>query len=105
MKPITATAVSRDEVGHWMHPDIPDFDGELDGGRPAWDAWKAEQNIEVVLLSLESDNEELATRYYENEEVDIRAWQPTPPAGDGWFLLSIADTEDGPLAWFARRFS
>jgi hypothetical protein len=32
----------------------------------------------------------------------VKAWQPTPPEGEGWFLLTVYDTEDGPYACFAR---
>jgi len=29
-------------------------------------------------------------------------WEPSKPAGDGWHLIAINDTEDGPMAWWAR---
>jgi hypothetical protein len=32
----------------------------------------------------------------------VKAWNPTPPEGGGWFLIAIYDTEDGPYACFAR---
>lgn len=33
----------------------------------------------------------------------VRGWQPTPPKGDGWFLISIHDTDNGPCACFTRE--
>ena len=43
------------------------------------------------------DNEELARRYYENEDLDvISEWKPTPP--EGRVIVGVTDTEDGPYA-------
>jgi hypothetical protein len=33
----------------------------------------------------------------------IRFWQPEPPPGEGWILVSVSDSEDGPGAMFVRR--
>lgn len=35
-------------------------------------------------------------------DYDVRGWKPEPPAGDGWRLISVFDTEDGPYALFVR---
>jgi hypothetical protein len=33
----------------------------------------------------------------------ISDWQPSAPAGDGWFIGSIHDTEDGPVCIWLRE--
>lgn len=38
----------------------------------------------------------------ETLEYDVRGWKPEPPAGDGWRIISVFDTEDGPYAMFVR---
>ena len=30
------------------------------------------------------------------------AGEPKAPEGEGWFLLGLWDTEDGPFAWYVR---
>lgn len=35
-------------------------------------------------------------------DYDARGWQPDAPDGDGWMLVSVFDTEDGPYALFVR---
>jgi len=34
---------------------------------------------------------------------DISAWQPESPTGDGWFVGSIHDTEDGAVCIWLRQ--
>ncbi len=34
---------------------------------------------------------------------DISAWEPERPEGDGWFIGSIHDTEDGPVCVWMRN--
>ncbi|WP_174874209.1 hypothetical protein [Vogesella oryzae] len=91
----------RDECGHWWHPGIPDFDEDTD----AYAAWLKEQQLTTNTAWLESEDVEhpAYVNYFDNEDGDISEWQPKPPAGDGWFLLAIFDTEDGPAATFVKR--
>ena len=32
----------------------------------------------------------------------VKQWEPQSPDGEGWFLVAIYDTEDGPYACFGR---
>lgn len=48
--------------------------------------------------------------YLDDEEIDpdvdgcdISTWQPDPPAGNGWFVGSIHDTEDGAVCIWLRN--
>ncbi len=36
-------------------------------------------------------------------DADISAWEPERPEGDGWFIGSIYDTEDGPVCVWLRN--
>lgn len=98
---IQPTEPKRDACGHWTHPDVPDFDE--DAG--AYATWLKEQQLTTSTVWLESEaaDHPAYVSYFDNENGDISAWQPTPPTGDGWFLLAIFETEDGPVATFARR--
>ena len=61
--------------------------------------------IEFSKVEMEFDApEEVASRYWDHEELEAVAyWNPSKPKGDGgWFLVSINDTEDGPVAWWAK---
>ncbi|MBN3004481.1 hypothetical protein JW897_12120 [Chromobacterium alkanivorans] len=89
----------RDEQGYWTHPDIPNFDEDA----AAYTAWLKEQRLTVrsVWLEWEEEDHPAYASYFEIESNDIREWKPEHPPG--WFLLGIWDTEDGPVATFAKR--
>ena len=101
-KKIEAAPVSRDEYGFWSHPDLPGFD-EGDGDK--YRAWVVQQQIKVQRVDMEDDaSDELNDRIMQGEIEATADWEPTSPGPD-WFLLTIHDTEDGPVAWFAFRAS
>lgn len=54
------------------------------------------------MLFEESAPEELIRAWEETGEPDCAKWQPTMPRGEGWFILSIHDTDDGPICIWAR---
>jgi hypothetical protein len=92
---IQAVEVKRDGDGYWTHPDMPDFD-EGDGDK--WRNWITNQKLAIVHSSLsdEDDDHPAYMRVFEDGDIDVSDWEPEPPSGDGWFTLSIHDTEDGP---------
>lgn len=93
--------VKRDENGFFQHPDLPDFN-EGDGERCK--VWIAEQGLQVKMVSLEYHSDEsISERYFEAGDPDCSYWEPDRPDGDHWFCLSIHDTDDGPVCWWARR--
>ncbi len=80
---------------------MPDFD-EGDGDKCK--AWIAEQGLEVAKEELEyAGDQAVADRYFEAGDPDCSYWDPDRPGGEGWFCLSIHDTDDGPVCWWARR--
>lgn len=91
--------VIRDDMGCWTHPAWPD-----DGDECAiLKSWFAEHGLEFFIVELENDNEELAGRWFEDGLCDCTTWEPTMPDGDGWFIFSIHDTEDGPICVWVRH--
>ena len=45
---------------------------------------------------------EVQKRYNEGD-LDVLAWEPQAPAGDGWWLGSIHETEDGVVALWLHQ--
>lgn len=106
-KLIQPAPVQRDENGNWFHPELPAFAGTDEAGpnAPKWEDWIREQGLKVCRFDLEDEDKShpaYVNYWGDNQSADISAWNPVPH-GNGWFLLAIGDTEDGPLAWFARR--
>lgn len=86
-----------DEEGFFTHPD---FNAIFRHDEPSQD----EVVKRLALFGWEADYvsgddllDEKALDY------DVRGWKPEPPAGDGWRLISVFDTEDGPYALFVRH--
>lgn len=102
---IQAVDVYRDEDGFWLHPQFPEFPGyEEDVPGEVWREWLASQGLRSARIDFEYDApEELANRWFEDGIANCSEWAPTKPDGDGWFLLGIWDTEDGPLCYWVTR--
>lgn len=96
------TELARDRYGFWAHPDYPA--GESDGGA-SFDAWASLVDHEHSFIMLGEDDgaEEISNRYFEGGVADVSDWQPELPAGEGWFVGSIYDTEDGPVCVWLRK--
>lgn len=95
--------VTRDADGWWSHPAIPEFDEDYS----AWKAWLVAQGLETQHAQLEDEDESHPSyiAYFENGEASVAEWHKDLPSGDGWFVLSIHDTEDGPTWVWARRIA
>jgi integrase/recombinase XerC len=107
-KKIEAVEVRREADGSWTHPGMPEFEEDgyaYQGGEfLSYAAWKDAQGLEIQCDNLDGMDEDhpAFAQYWEREE-GFSEWEPKPPAGEGWFLLAISDTEDGPTAWYGRR--
>ncbi|WP_448677313.1 hypothetical protein [Delftia acidovorans] len=90
-------APERDEMGFGNHPELPSLD---EGMMPR--SFFAALGLELAHTSAEYqlDGDVLGAM---SEAVNWTDWLPTPPHGDGWKLVSIFDTEDGPVAWWLRE--
>lgn len=104
LKTITAAPVERDSRGFWTHPDffVPANGNEF-GVEGEFDAWKAFNRVTGAIgwMECEENAEELQSAY-DASDCDLSMWQPTQPNGDGWFMVSIHDTEEGPICIWLR---
>ncbi|AVR03742.1 hypothetical protein RJ492_000523 [Pluralibacter gergoviae] len=104
MSAITELPVERDpEYGFWTHPALD----KLCGGREGvplseFREWLATNALEHQITWLDSsDDDEARDEYFNSDSGTFAKWQPETPHGDGWFIASIHDTEDGPVCvWF-----
>lgn len=89
---------TRNREGYWRHPDWPNEESDA-----VMDAWLNLIGYEckAVWLDGADDAEEVQERWA-NGDTDILAWEPKKPDGDGWYLVSIHDHEDGPVAIWLR---
>lgn len=90
----------RDENGYWCHPGVPDF-GE---DQTALSNWIYEQGLTISTQFLydEPETSDAFTHYF-NDGQGADKWQPTEPAGNGWFMLVLFESDDGPVCWWARH--
>jgi len=97
--PIQPKTVVRDELGHWTHPAWP-RDGEEDAIPKSW---FAEKGLELFIVEMEADApEEITDQYFERGDPNCSSWQPSCPPGNGWFIFSIHETDDGPVCVWVR---
>lgn len=89
---------ARDEDGMCVHSALMQTDDEANVL-----LLLAAYGIRGALVGMEDDAPALYEAYSESGNADCSAWTPTPPAGDGWLLLGVWDTEDGPYALFGRE--
>ncbi|CQJ34756.1 TPA: hypothetical protein ACGUOZ_003388 [Yersinia enterocolitica] len=104
IKTITAVPVERDNCGFWTHPDffVPANGNEF-GVEDEFDAWKALNRVTGATGWMEDEeNAEELQAEYDSINSSVSMWNPTPPDGDGWFMASIHETEDGPVCYWLR---
>jgi hypothetical protein len=96
-----APSVTRGEMGEWSHPGLPWDQIDEYPIKPFLTCWGYE--LAHTMMDLELDDEHPAMVSYHEAGGSFAAWTPEPPVGDGWVCISIHDTENGPVAWYARR--
>ena len=99
MKPmIQAHLVERDQFGFWTHPNYPDLADNCSSSEAQETLRRL--GLELQTVFMESD----APRLYDSARSDQRysEWIPTRPEGSGWFVLSIHDTDNGPVCQYVR---
>lgn len=86
--------------GFTWHPDIPEIGDEEIITPYLWAI-----GFDCAFIGMESDAApEIFDAYSEAGSPDCSAWIPGLPAGDGWLLAAIYDTEDAPYAMYVRPF-
>lgn len=108
MSSLRAMEVNRDDDGYWCHPDLVHFwtvtMNEAESCTPEqWQALEQEAGITTTFAMLESEpiDHPAYIAYFDNGDADISAWEPAVP--NGYWILSISCTEDGPYAIFATE--
>lgn len=104
IKTITAAPVERDNCGFWTHPDyFEPANGNEFGVEGEFAAWKALNRVTGAIGWMENEeNAEELQAEYDSVNCSVSMWNPTPPDGDGWFMASIHETEDGPVCYWLR---
>lgn len=101
MNKIQPMEVQRDRNGYWCHPDMPQIETN-----EQFDSWISAQGLQYSIHCLDGDDgigAEDALARYDAGDLDILAWQPSKPEGEGWFIVSIYDTEDKPVCLWVRH--
>lgn len=102
MNLIQPAEVVRYADGSWTHPDFPQWDEST--LLKTVNDWFEAQGLERGVVFFEYDvPQDLLNAWLENGHAPLAKWEPTKPEGEGWFMLSIHDTEDGPVCIWARR--
>lgn len=106
---LTPEIVNRNQDGDWTHSELLKFGGDRECiPKREWDEWCRVQGIETVIRSMESELEEdhpAFMRHFDDCEPGSVGWDPEPP-GPEWHMLSIHDTEDGPVViWYREATS
>lgn len=94
---LDGSAIARDEMGCGEHPALPVLE----------EGMKPKQFFDALGIDLAGvmaeDQMDMDAYDAMVEATDYNVWTPEAPAGDGWVLVAIFDTEDGPAAWWMRQ--
>lgn len=94
--------LERDEYGFGFHPELPEFEESTD-------VCKFFEAIGVEIQCTSADEDLDCEEYDRMSGTDPEGpfnftdWKPSTPDGEGWKLVSIHDTEDGPYAMWLRQ--
>ena len=97
---IGALPVDRDQCGYWTHPEYEKFCGGREVISTAeFNEWLTENGLQWHVEYRDEDEVDPGVDGY-----DISAWHPELSSpGDGWFVGSIHDTEDGAVCIWLRH--
>ncbi|MNO74278.1 hypothetical protein D3C76_652720 [compost metagenome] len=86
------------ETGYWNHPQLPQFADYHE----AFEAWRVRQGLSLAWDEMEWSGSQ-DHPYWTKGAGHCLDWEPEPPPGEGWFKLSIYDSENGPACAWVRR--
>ena len=100
LQPVEPT---RDHLGYWTHPDYPSTDAGPT--EESFSEWLRLVGHASTMVWLDSDlGARTVAHSYLHGDGDISSWVPRSPAvGEGWFIGSIRDTEDGPVCVWLHK--
>lgn len=94
--------LERDKYGCGYHPALPTFDEGVNGAR-FFAVFGIELMARMAECEMDSEAYEVMTESAFTEDgPNYNAWTPAKPNGDGWCLVAVFDTEDGPACWWVR---
>lgn len=81
---------------HWQHPELEEYLNP--------EAFTA-AGLETTQVTMEGDVSEDHSAYqaWINDGSDFSMWEPSKPAGKGWRLIAIYDSENSPVALYVRE--
>jgi hypothetical protein len=94
----------RDKDGWVTHPDVDlimRLLGGDDEGEATYECITRIIGYSISIVTLDDDNQELSEAYAESGDGNCSAWEPKTP--DGSLFIWICDTDDGPVAAYARK--
>lgn len=95
---IQPAEVKRNKEGYWTHPAYEKFCGDRDFiSTDEFDVWAKGNGLEWTAEYCEETLSDSSDSY------DLSEWVPEAPEGDGWFIGSIHDTEDGYVCIWLRH--
>ena len=95
-------ALVRDKDGIGFHPALPDFDEGVKSS-DFFAALGIELKGGMAENEMDSEAYEAMTGNGLTDDGDsYNVWTPKRPEGDGWNLVAVFDTEDGPACWWMR---
>lgn len=98
---MTPLPVERDQYGYWTHPVYSNFcDGREHVPTAEFNAWMEANGLEWTVDYRDEEDIDPAV-----DGCDISKWHPEAPAGEGWFVGSIHDSEDGAVCIWLRKKS
>lgn len=102
-KTIEAVTVERDEFGWWTHPVYEEAFADRECVPVAeFDEWMNSHGLQWSIDSIEyTDDLNAANEYMMHGS--CAKWEPVKPEGDGWFVGSIHETEDGAVCIWLRH--
>lgn len=90
--------VKRDQYGYWSHPDYLEFcDGREFIPHNEFNHWMDSQGLQWSVTYRDEDEVDP-----DIDGFDLSSWEPESPPGEGWFVGSIHDTEDGAVCIWLR---
>ncbi|WP_230942713.1 hypothetical protein [Burkholderia cepacia] len=96
---LTPREILRDQDGMLSHPAVPYLDEDVN-----YETFFAAFGIESAFVHMENDVDcDTYDQYFASNSANCSFWTPSAPSGDGWLLLEIYDTEDGPVALYVRE--
>lgn len=87
---------ARSPSGYWTHPDYFVPAGDRHDEAPGeFNAWLVRHGVRYAVSWLENEMPPGVRRGWNVSRDNISAWQPVPPPGKGWFIVSLHDTPQG----------